>query len=465
MSQINSRQVIKSIELLIMLLVLSACSSQEDAEPPTSGTLEATPQTAAFVEAYLNDIAAKTANISSGPPLQMSARMGAANDPDVCQTGELYGPYTVSGGSVEGGDTATASQPTLRLTNMGALSVCMIITSPVNASLDLQADKVFVETDDCKQTPVYLGGVWEGDYSCESLCGNENGTVRLTLLQDEYSATYTDGSASYEGTVCGNIFEFSGGGTGYTESGTITLNSDGTASKTSRYQSTVDACTGTCSDPVLTQVFHQALFDDFDDASLDVNWILSSVNSSNGILGWSYEESGSSLTFTDVIAETVHTGNGEEYSKFNLFRDITALTDFIAEFNFSWDSDDNTAMQSFTVELYRDDNSARIASAGFSDAWIGSSGQQTARVDASLFTSGFGTLPNTGSASVKIVREGDNVRVLWNGETIHEDVSSGDMGIIFISVGHYPFDNGSGAVSSFGTISLDSIRVSGAVAF
>lgn len=460
MSELNRRKVIKHIGLVIIFLLMNACS-----QTPTNanrGTLEATPQTIAFMEAYLNDVASRTANINSGPPLQMSARVGPSSDPDVCVNGELYGPYTLSGGAVTGGNTVSASQPSLRLTNMGTLSVCMIVTSAVNADLELELNKVYVEANECELSPAYLGGVWTGDYSCDSSCDDESGTVRFTLLQDGYSATYSDGSASYEGTVCGNIFEYSGGGPGYTESGTFTLNSNGTGSKTSRYQSTYDSCSGTCSDPVLTQVFNQAVLDDFDDASLDVAWILSSENSQNGILGWTYEESESSLTFTDVSAEIVHDSNGQEYSRFNLTRDITSLTDFIAEFNLSWDSDDNSAMQSFSVELYRDDNSARIASAGFADAWIGSSGQQTARVgDGPLFASGPGTLTNTGSASIKIVREGEYVRILWDGETLHEGVSVGDMGIIQMSVGHYPFDDGMGLLSSFGTISIDSIRVSG----
>ena len=63
---------------------------------------------------------------------------------------------------------------------------------------------------------------------------------------------YDDG-AKYEGTVCGNTFKYSGGTDTYTESGTFILGSNGMASKTSEYASTIDSYRSSCSDPVLTR--------------------------------------------------------------------------------------------------------------------------------------------------------------------------------------------------------------------
>jgi hypothetical protein len=61
----------------------------------------------------------------------------------------------------------------------------------------------------------------------------------------------TDYSASYEGTVSGNVFKFTGGGTDYRESGTFVLNNDGSASKASAFRHTDNSCSGTCSNPNL----------------------------------------------------------------------------------------------------------------------------------------------------------------------------------------------------------------------
>jgi hypothetical protein len=181
----------------------------------------------------------------------MFVRVGPTSDATICDTGDLYGPYVVANGAVQGDQSAAASQPTLRLSNLGDLSVCMIITSPVNADLDIEADTLYWQAEECNTTPAPIEGVWEGSYSCTSSCVPEAGLVSLTIQQDGNSATYSDGSANYEGTVCGNEFKFSGAGPGYTESGTFILNSDGSASKTSHYQNTGDSCSGNCSDPNL----------------------------------------------------------------------------------------------------------------------------------------------------------------------------------------------------------------------
>lgn len=250
MTQIK-RSFCKNIITLSVLIGLSACQQQD---PPEVEKISAEDiaQIEEFIQSEISTNWNRIAAAGEAIPLQMFVRVGPSTDATVCTTGELYGPYTITNGSVEGEDSITADQPTLRLANLGDLSVCTIITSPVNANMDITADTLYLNANECKETPANIAGVWEGDYSCTSSCGgNQNGFVSLNIQQDEYSATYTDGSANYEGTVCGNIFEFSGEGPGYTEEGTFTLNSDGSASKTSSYQNTGDSCSGTCSDPVL----------------------------------------------------------------------------------------------------------------------------------------------------------------------------------------------------------------------
>lgn len=251
MTQKIKWSLIRYIYILSVLIGLGACASER--EEPEVGEISAKSieQIEEFVQSQISENWNRIGAAGEAVPLQMFVRVGPTSDPTICTTGELYGPYMITNGSVEGEQSAAASQPTLRLSNLGDLSVCMIITSPVNADLDVEADSLYLETDECNEAPAPIAGVWEGNYSCASSCGPDSGTVRLTIVQDEYSATYSDGDASYEGTVCGNEFDFSGGGLGYTESGTFVLNSDGSASKTSSYQNTGDSCTGTCSDPNL----------------------------------------------------------------------------------------------------------------------------------------------------------------------------------------------------------------------
>jgi len=234
--------------IVAVTLVSTACSSQSAPENVSQvKALEMTPASAAFVRAYQNQRLTRADN--DAIPLQVSLRVASASDATVCDTGELYGPYTVSNGAVAGDPSVSATAPTLRLANQGDLAICMIVTSPVDATIDINADTVSAATDECTEAPADISGLWEGPYSCTDSCyGTEESYAALTIVQSGYSATYTDSEASYEGTVCGNTFNFSGSGPGYTESGTFVLNADGTANKTSSYQNTDGLCGGSCSD-------------------------------------------------------------------------------------------------------------------------------------------------------------------------------------------------------------------------
>jgi hypothetical protein len=239
---------------LILMLTLLGCSSAKNSGESTQklGSLSLTPETAAFVQAYANQ--SKNA-AGEDIPLQVSFRVApAADEATVCDTGVLQGPYTIKGGALVDGKTVTPSQPVLRNINTNDIAICLIITSPVDAILNASADKVVVNTDTCDQPAADISGTWSGNYSCTDSCYTDGfaGIVELSIEQDGYGATYTDDEGgSYEGTVCGNVFKFSGGGPGYTESGTFTLNADGSGSKTSSWANTENSCHGDCSDPNL----------------------------------------------------------------------------------------------------------------------------------------------------------------------------------------------------------------------
>ena len=69
------------------------------------------------------------------------------------------GPYTVTNGVVEGEPTVTLSQPTLRLANLGNLDICTIITAPVDAELNVSADTLYLQPEECNQPPENMEGV------------------------------------------------------------------------------------------------------------------------------------------------------------------------------------------------------------------------------------------------------------------------------------------------------------------
>ena len=98
-----------------------------------------------------------------------------------------------------------------------------------------------------------VAGVWSGTYSCEAMggpeCSDEGGPITLTVFQSESTAAYVDdGRAFYLGQVCGDSFDYAGGGFGYRESGTFTLVGDGVATKTSHYVGDDGVCEGDCQD-------------------------------------------------------------------------------------------------------------------------------------------------------------------------------------------------------------------------
>jgi major membrane immunogen (membrane-anchored lipoprotein) len=252
MNSLNTNKLLLIATSLLCAILLAACSSNKSSKSTHStGTLDLAPETAAFVQAYAMQTTPRAVN---DIPLQVSVRVGPASEADtVCQTGALQGPFEVTGNTVTGGKTTTSSQPILRHINSGDISLCLIITSPVDATLNVNADSVAIGTDTCDEPAADISGFWYGDYSCTNSCDPNgfDGFVELTITQDGYGATYTDYEANYEGTVCGNTFKFSGEGPGYVESGTFVLNADGSGSKTSSWSDTMDSCHGTCSDPNL----------------------------------------------------------------------------------------------------------------------------------------------------------------------------------------------------------------------
>lgn len=156
------------------------------------------------------------------------------------------------------------------------------------------------------------------------------------------------------------------------------------------------------------------LEDGFDDGILDCAWTVSFVDAN----GWSYDESGSALSATDIDPSAVNHTSGDAWSKILLSRTFAPLEDFGVDFSFSWDSLSNVqAMQRLVVSLH-DASGSAIAIAGYDDSWVDLAGGMLAIIDGTSFFSGPDTLDLSGSAVVEIRRADDAVSILWDGNPV-----------------------------------------------
>ncbi|MBI5138157.1 MAG: hypothetical protein HZA24_12620 [Nitrospirae bacterium] len=217
--------------------------------------------------ATLNNVAVTLASPKPGErraaspaTAQLTARIGPkGTEASVCADGVPYGPYTITWNPATGTGTVDATrvgatQTTMSVVNTGGAAVCLQVTTTTAATLDIH--QVAVEAEPCREAAADIAGHWAGTYSCTNAhCGDDvNQPVDLTITQNGHSATYTDGDAHYQGTVCGNVFRFDGGvpddgfGGGYDEGGTFVLNSPDRAGKTSHWSALNGNCSGDCTD-------------------------------------------------------------------------------------------------------------------------------------------------------------------------------------------------------------------------
>ena len=90
-----------------------------------------------------------------------------------------------------------------------------------------------------------LTGSWISNYQCTGTGGNFNGQDTLSVTQTGTSVSFTasDGGV-FTGTLNGNTMTYSGGGPGYTETGTWTMRGADSFTKTSNYVRTDGSGTG-----------------------------------------------------------------------------------------------------------------------------------------------------------------------------------------------------------------------------
>ncbi len=193
-----------------------------------------------------------------GATAQMSVRVGSSDQIErVCQFGYLYGPFTIKGNESNEPEsidppTVTAEPATVGIINAGSAAICIEIESPVDATINV--DNIEVGRTGCNEESADIIGTWAGTYTCENENTNwedpTNLPITLTIIKDEdgYHYKNIDEEAYYDGYLCGNTFEFEGGGEGYTESGTFVLESENKATKTSSWVSNDGLSSGDCSD-------------------------------------------------------------------------------------------------------------------------------------------------------------------------------------------------------------------------
>jgi hypothetical protein len=184
------------------------------------------------------------------------------------------------------------------------------------------------------------------------------------------------------------------------------------------------------------------IYDHFDDGILDSAWKISLDN----VSGWAYAETGSELVVTDIIPIDGY----NKWAMVTLTQSCDPLSDFIVDFDFSWDSGgSNRAMQSIILSLF-DSNGGIIASAGYIDAYTDTGGEKYA-VAGSNYTF-YSYLPLAGDASVAITRQnGGIVDIFWDDINLLSGTSNASLSSVSLAFSYYPLSGR----SIFGTESVD----------
>ena len=194
------------------------------------------------------------------------------------------------------------------------------------------------------------------------------------------------------------------------------------------------------------------VFDHFDDGKLGSEWDVSFDHSG----GWTYSESGSDLVVTDISPTVINPGSGGTWAEVSLSQSFTPLTDFVLNFDFTWDSDDKLeAVQMITLTLRSQDKI--VTRVAFHDAWIAQSGEKAVRFDQTVIQTGWNTMPLQGSAAIKVVRANGSIDVFWDGVNFASHTITDE--IIRLDLGFYYYDSVNNPI--FGSESVDLVKLEG----
>jgi hypothetical protein len=200
------------------------------------------------------------------------------------------------------------------------------------------------------------------------------------------------------------------------------------------------------------------LDDHFDDGVLDPSWNVSLQDATS----WTFAESGTNLTVSDIAPAVINPGNGGTWAIVTLTQSIPAVDAFHLVIDFSWDSKDDAgintsrAMQFIELRLLDplDHVFGRVAMA---DGWIALTGSKAAYFDSGFSDSGSGSLPLAGAATVTIDRAAGDVDVLWNGSAFFSGSAPNQLSRVELRFGYYAYSPGGGSV--FGNLAVDQLKI------
>lgn len=199
--------------------------------------------------------------------------------------------------------------------------------------------------------------------------------------------------------------------------------------------------------------------DHFDDGTLSPAWSVGFENST----GWTFAETGGSLTVTDIEPTVVNGGSGGSMARVMLSRTFTPLADFTASCAVAWDSEGSVnAMQGVGLMLY-DGSGSNVAGVDYADGWVGFAGTRRWFFNGTATHQGHSKLALSGTAGLAISRVGSDITVSWDGGPLATGSSSAPIERVDLVFWHYAYDNAINGTSFFGSEAIDSVTITGSV--
>jgi len=199
--------------------------------------------------------------------------------------------------------------------------------------------------------------------------------------------------------------------------------------------------------------------DQFDDGTLSTDWSVGYENAT----GWTFSESGGSLTVTDISPSVVNAGSGGTMARVMLSQTFTPLADFTASCAVAWDSEGSVnAMQGVGIMLYNG-GGGNVAGVDYCDAWVGFRGTRRWFFNGTAANQGKDVLALSGTAALGISRVGSDITVSWNGATLATGSSSSPIERVDLTFWYYAYDNAIYGTSFFGNEAIDSVTITGTV--
>ncbi len=214
---------------------------------------------------------------------------------------------------------------------------------------------------------------------------------------------------------------------------------------------TLDTCVeGTCLGQVVPPS-EVVMSDDFDDGALDAAW----VESFTGVAtGWSYVESGTEFTVSDIVNST-----SNEWGYAALSRDFEATQDFRLSYDIGWDSEGSLVPIQDLRVMALDGAGNILVYAGYDDAWAAYSGTVYWAVpgcpSGCSGAESRGTRPLAGTASFVIERISNQISITEGATTLYNgEGGTAPIETIVVEFAHWRW-SGAGGSPTFGEESID----------